>query len=102
MDGNTKREKTNETIKIPLLPKEKEIITKYNKHTRPDILRKIRTIYSFSTIITLSHGVPIETVSKMLGHTKLNTTQIYARVLERKVGEDMKNLMDLKKKVWDI
>jgi site-specific recombinase XerD len=37
--------------------------------------------------------VPIETVSKLLGHTKLSTTQIYARVVEKKVGEDMQNLM---------
>jgi len=42
----------------------------------------------------------METVSKLLGHTKLSTTQIYARVLEKKIGEDMQNLMknlDLKK-----
>ncbi|MEL6976138.1 MAG: tyrosine-type recombinase/integrase, partial [Bacteroidota bacterium] len=49
--------------------------------------------HTFATTVTLSNGVPIETVSKMLGHTKLTTTQIYARVLERKVGEDMKNLI---------
>ena len=45
--------------------------------------------HTFATTITLANGVPIETVSKMLGHTKLSTTQIYARVLERKVSEDM-------------
>jgi len=39
--------------------------------------------------VTLSNGVPIETVSKMLGHTKIATTQIYAKVLEKKIGEDM-------------
>lgn len=49
--------------------------------------------HTFATTITLSNGVPIETVSKMLGHTKLTTTQIYARVLERKIGEDMKDLI---------
>ena len=48
--------------------------------------------HTFATTITLSNGVPIETVSKMLGHTKLSTTQIYARVLERKVGQDMELL----------
>ena len=37
--------------------------------------------HTFATTVTLSNGVPIETVSKMLGHTKLSTPQIYARVL---------------------
>ncbi|WP_317130628.1 tyrosine-type recombinase/integrase [Algibacter pacificus] len=41
----------------------------------------------------LSNGVPIETVSKLLGHTKLSTTQIYARVVETKISEDIQNLM---------
>ena len=50
--------------------------------------------HTFATTVTLSNGVPIETVSKLLGHTKLSTTQIYARVLQKKVGEDMQNLMD--------
>lgn len=47
---------------------------------------------TFATTVTLANGVPIETLSKMLGHTKLSTTQIYARVLERKIGEDMRLL----------
>ena len=51
--------------------------------------------HTFATTVTLSNGVPIETVSKMLGHAKLTTTQIYARVLEKKVGEDMQNLINL-------
>lgn len=50
--------------------------------------------HTFATTVTLSNGVPIETVSKMLGHTKLSTTQIYARVLEHKIGEDMQNLIN--------
>lgn len=45
--------------------------------------------HTFATTVTLSNGVPIETVSKMLGHTKLSTTQIYARVLDKKLSEDM-------------
>lgn len=57
--------------------------------------------HTFATTVTLSNGVPIETVSKMLGHTKLSTTQIYARVLENKIGEDMKNLTDQLKRVHD-
>jgi site-specific recombinase XerD len=52
--------------------------------------------------VTLSNGVPIETVSKLLGHTKIATTQIYAKVIERKVSEDMKVLKDkLKLKIID-
>lgn len=43
----------------------------------------------FATRITLSNGVPIETVSILLGHTKIATTQIYARVIERKISDDM-------------
>ncbi|HAL83177.1 MAG TPA: hypothetical protein DCO83_13895 [Mucilaginibacter sp.] len=45
--------------------------------------------HTFATTVTLSNGVPIETVSKMLGHTKVATTQIYARVVERKLKDDM-------------
>ena len=49
--------------------------------------------HTFATTVTLSNGVPIETVSKLLGHSKLSTTQIYARVIETKISEDMQNLM---------
>lgn len=45
--------------------------------------------HTFATTITLSNGVPMETVSKMLGHSKITTTQIYAKVLENKISEDM-------------
>lgn len=48
--------------------------------------------HTFATTVTLSNGVPIETVSRLLGHTKLATTQIYAQVLEHKVSEDMSKL----------
>ena len=126
MDGNdwlyTKRTKTDEPLKIPLLPKAMEIIDKYRDnasllengrllpiYSNQMINRTLRDIanacgirkkvtfhvarHTFATAITLSNGVPIETVSKLLGHTKLSTTQIYARVVEKKVGEDMQNLM---------
>lgn len=126
MDGNdwlyTKRTKTDEPLKIPLLPKAKEIIDTYRKdasirdgesllpmYTNHMINRTLKDIavacgiqknitfhvvrHTFATAITLSNGVPIETVSKLLGHTKLSTTQIYAKVVEKKVGEDMQNLM---------
>ena len=48
--------------------------------------------HTFATTITLSNGVPIETVSKLLGHVKIATTQIYAKVIERKVSDDMLQL----------
>lgn len=127
IDGNdwlyTKRTKTDEPLKIPLLPKAKEIIDKYRNDKKLAELGRLLPIYSnqmmnrtlkdianacgirkkmtfhtarhtFATSVTLSNGVPIETVSKLLGHTKLSTTQIYARVVEKKVGEDMQNLMN--------
>jgi len=49
-------------------------------------------IYSFATTITLAKGVPIETVSKMLGHTNIRTTQIYARITDSKISNDMQAL----------
>ncbi len=61
-----------------------------------DIKRKLHfhlSRHTFSTTVTLSKGVPIETVSKMLGHTNLKTTAIYAKVVDTKVYDDMKKLM---------
>ena len=48
--------------------------------------------HTFATTVTLENDVPIESVSKMLGHTKISTTQLYARVKEKKVSRDMKSL----------
>jgi len=45
--------------------------------------------HTFATTVTLSNGVPIESVSKMLGHKSLKTTQHYAKILDRKVLDDM-------------
>lgn len=118
----TKREKSNETVKVPILPQAMDIINKYkeNSGNRTDnpllplssnqkankYLKEIATAigihknitfhvarHTFATTVMLSNGVPIETVSKLLGHTKLSTTQIYARVVETKISEDIQNLL---------
>ncbi|MBP0904042.1 site-specific integrase [Mariniflexile gromovii] len=118
----TKREKTNETVKIPILPKALQIIKKYKALSKLNNDEKVLPLYSnqkinvylkdiaidcgihknltfhvarhtFATTVMLSNGVPLETVSKLLGHTKLSTTQIYARVVETKISEDIDNLL---------
>ena len=115
----TSREKTDTTVKIPILPVVQKLIEHYvgkmkasdfilpvysnqktNKYLKEIAIKlKIKkrltfhvARHTFATTITLSNGVPIETVSKLLGHTKLSTTQIYARVLEHKVSQDMNDL----------
>ncbi|MHB0753819.1 site-specific integrase [Polaribacter sp. M15] len=117
----TNRQKTHNKVKIPLLPIAEMLINKYKGHIKtkktrtlfPNIsnqklnsyLKEIADLcrikknltfhiarHTFATTITLSNGVPIETVSKLLGHTKIATTQIYAKVIERKVSNDMASL----------
>ncbi len=116
---HTAREKTATPVKIPILPKAQEILFNYKVQEKTtglllpvysnqkinQYLKEIARIlnikkkltfhiarHTFATTVTLSNGVPIETVSKLLGHTKLSTTQIYARVVERKVSDDMEEL----------
>jgi site-specific recombinase XerD len=119
----TNRQKTHNKVKIPMLPIAEELIEKYNGHIKtkktktlfPNIsnqklnsyLKEIADLckikknltfhiarHTFATTITLSNGVPIETVSKLLGHTKIATTQIYAKVMDKKVSDDMKILKE--------
>ena len=114
----TTRTKTNIPVKIPLLPIVESLLIKYEDHIithnsgklMPKIsnqklnaylkelsdlcgIKKNLTFHmarhTFATTVTLSNGVPIETVSKLLGHTKITTTQIYARVIESKISKDM-------------
>ncbi len=51
--------------------------------------------HTFATTVTLNNGVPLETVSKMLGHSSLKMTQHYAKLLDRKIGEDMSKLQEV-------
>jgi len=119
----TKREKTDSPVKIPILPVAMDIINKYKNDVKaliqkrlfPTIsnqklnsyLKEIADLcqinknltfhlarHTFATTVTLTNGVPIESVSKMLGHSKISTTQIYAKVVEKKLGEDMKKLKE--------
>lgn len=48
--------------------------------------------HTFATTVTLTNGVPLETVSKMLGHSSLKTTQIYSKVVDTKISQDMEAL----------
>lgn len=118
---DTKRQKTNTPSRIPLLGPALDIIAKYHDHPKSNnentllpvvsnqkmnaYLKEISTIcginkeltfhcarHTFATTVTLSNGVPIESVSKMLGHKSIRTTQHYAKITDRKVANDMDNL----------
>ncbi|WP_034671739.1 site-specific integrase [Epilithonimonas caeni] len=110
-----KRTKTNIEASIPLLPEAKEILKRYEDHPRcinentalpvmsnqkmNEYLKEIGAIcdvdfditfhtarHTFATTITLNNGVPLETVSKMLGHTNIRMTQHYAKIQDKKLG----------------
>ncbi len=123
-DGNmwiiTKRQKCDTPVNVPLLTIPMMILEKYkgklpknkilpiisNQKTN-QYLKEIANVcgikknltfhlarHTFATTTTLSRGIPIETVSKMLGHTNIKTTQIYARITNNKISEDMKGLSE--------
>ena len=71
--------------------KEIAILAEINKNLTFHLAR-----HTFATTVTLTNGVPIESVSEMLGHTNIRTTQIYAKVIDKKVSRDM---LDLKTKL---
>ena len=114
----TARQKTDTAVTVPLLKVPQAILKKY-EGTQPDgrllpvlsnqklnsYLKEIGDLcgitknitfhlarHTFATTMTLAKGVPIETVSKMLGHTNIITTQIYARITNDKIGRDMQVL----------
>ncbi len=54
--------------------------------------------HSFASLVTLEEGMPIETISKMLGHSNINSTQVYVQVTDQKIFGDMGWLMKRRKK----
>lgn len=119
----TARQKTDVPVQVPLLSKASKIIIKYKDHPKTKLsgtvfpvisnqklnsyLKEIADLcginknltfhlarHTFATTVTLTNGVPIESVSKMLGHSDIRTTQIYAKVVEMKISEDMTKLQN--------
>ena len=58
--------------------------------------------HTFATTVTLAQGVPLETVSKMLGHKRITTTHIYAKITNDKIGQDMAALSERLDSVFKI
>ena len=113
-----KRQKTKTPVTVPLLDIPLMIMEKYTGQGKDDLvfpvisnqkmndyIKEIIAIcdidkdisfhcarHTFATTVTLENGVPIESVSKMLGHTNIQTTQIYARITNQKIQQDMSEL----------
>jgi integrase len=114
----TTRQKTNSSTRLPLLPHAIAILVIYRNHPKcaskgtvlpvltnqktNSYLKEIADLcgirrkltfhiarHTFATTVTLTNGVPIETVSKMLGHKSLKQTQHYAKIVDLKISEDM-------------
>ena len=118
------RQKTGQDSIIPLLPAAIRILTKYNLtnsiadfrwfvSTNQKMNKGLKYIakrakiskdlhmhlarHTFATTVTLANGIPIETVSKMLGHASIKQTQHYAKVIPLKIKLDMEKIRDLYK-----
>lgn len=119
-----KRMKSKVEASIPILPTADEILLKYKDNIKcikektvlpvlsnqkmNEYLKEISAIceldfeitfhtarHTFATTVTLNNGIPLETVSKMLGHSNTRMTQHYAKILDRKIGDDMQKLKAL-------
>lgn len=124
------RTKTGTKSSIPLLPVAEQILERYADHPEVENSERMIPVFSnqksnaflkeiaimcgitkpltthlarhtFATTITLTNGVPIETVSKMLGHQSLRTTQHYAKIVDRKISDDM-NILKAKLAAQEI
>lgn len=123
-DGNqwimTHRHKTDTAVNVPILDIPMELIERYRGQSKKGYILPILSNqkmnqylkdvakacgieknitfhmarHTFATTVTLSQGVPIESVSKMLGHTQIKTTQIYARITNEKISRDMAALAE--------
>ena len=114
-----RRKKTDYLGRVKLLPEALALIGKYRDDTRITLfppqdyhtlranMKSLRLMaglsqdlvyhmgrHSFASLVTLEEGVPIETISKMLGHSNIKTTQVYARVTPKKLFEDMDRFIE--------
>lgn len=119
----TNRQKTDTLSRVPVLPTALSIIRAYEDHPQCVVkdtllpvmsnqkmnayLKEIADLceitkpltfhiarHTFATTVTLNNGVPIESVAKMMGHTSIKTTQIYAKVMDHKISSDMQLLRE--------
>ena len=117
-----RRKKNELRASVKLLPEALALIEKYRDDSRPTLFpmihhpnlqRHMKSLavlagvsgrlcyhqarHSFASLITLEAGVPIETISRMLGHSDITTTQVYARVTPKKLFEDMDKYIEATK-----
>ncbi|WP_149243581.1 site-specific integrase [Dyadobacter sp. 32] len=119
-----KRQKTDTPSRIPILPMAMIVLDKYKDHPKclakgsllpvltnqkmNSYLKEIGDVcgvnkpitfhlarHTFATTVTLTNGVPLESVSKMLGHRNIKTTQQYAKIVDKKISDDMAKLKEI-------